>query len=201
MFKKLISGALSLSLLVSAAVSGNLNSLVTEQNRPSDDSVKNTDVSVEGQNSLGKYIENVTSDNASTGVQQLGNKASDYIFSIGSVEFDNETGKISIVSSQSLDCNILVSFVDEDNSDNKINVKIPVKKGQEVVSESLTDVTTLPEFYIIRAVLTDNSGRELSSNFTVYRFDRAIQEVINSDIHDYNEEYVVNLDESEETNF
>ncbi len=201
MFRKLISGALSLSLLVSAALSGNLNSLVTEQNRPSDDSVKNTDVSVEGQNSLGKYIENVTSDNASTGVQQLGNKASDYIFSIGSVEFDNETGKISIVSSQSLDCNILVSFVDEDNSDNKINVKIPVKKGQEVVSESLTDVTTLPEFYIIRAVLTDNSGRELSSNFTVYRFDRAIQEVINSDIHDYNEEYVVNLDESEETNF
>jgi len=147
MFKKLISGALSLSLLVSAAVSGNLNSLVTEQNRPSDDSVKNTDVSVEGQNSLGKYIENVTSDNASTGVQQLGNKASDYIFSIGSVEFDNETGKISIVSSQSLDCNILVSFVDEDNSDNKINVKIPVKKGQEVVSESLTDVTTLPELH------------------------------------------------------
>ena len=76
-----------------------------------------------------------------------------------------------------------------------------MKKGRSVVSETETDINALPEYYIIRVILTDKSGKELSSEFTIYKYDRAMQELINSDIHDYNEEYVVNLDESEETNF
>ncbi|HRU96645.1 MAG TPA: leucine-rich repeat protein [Ruminococcus sp.] len=200
MLKKLIAGALSASLLVSAAVSGNLNSLVTEKNTPSDRTIQKSEVSVEGSNSLGKYIGDIASDRVNDSIRPLSNNSSDLIFAIGNVEFDNKTGKIKIVSDQSIDCNILISFIDDD-SDDKIDLKLPVKKGRSVVSETETDINALPEYYIIRVILTDKSGKELSSEFTIYKYDRAMQELINSDIHDYNEEYVVNLDESEETNF
>lgn len=92
MLKKLIAGALSASLLVSAAVSGNLNSLVTEKNTPSDRTVQKSELSVEGSNSLGKYIGDIASDRVNDNIRPLSNNSSDLIFAIGNVEFDNKTG-------------------------------------------------------------------------------------------------------------
>ena len=201
MLKKLIAGALSASLLVSAAVSGNLNSLVTEKNTPSDRTVQKSELSVEGSNSLGKMIGDAYSEKEAEGIQPLSTSFSEKVFEVSDLNFDLNTGKITVYSSQSLDCEILVSFIDEDNKSNKIDLKSKSSKGCNVLTELSVDVNELPEFFNVRAVLVDYSGHELCKASYFNHFTHFMQEMYQATINDFDEAYVVNLDDDETTNF
>ncbi len=201
MLKKLIAGALSASLLVSAAVSGNLNSLVTEKNTPSDRTVQKSELSVEGSNSLGKMIGDAYSDQNADNIKPLSASFSEKRFEITDLNFDLDTGIVTVNSTQDMDCELIVSFIDDDNAADTIDIKTPLLKGENVLTELSVDTNRLPEFFNICAVLKDQNGYELSAKHNFNNYTRFKQKINSATVEDFDEEYVVNLDDDDTTNF
>ena len=184
MLKKLIAGALSASLLVSAAVSGNLNSLVTEKNTPSDRTIQKSELSVEGSNSLGKMIGDAYSDQNADNIKPLSASFSEKRFEITDLNFD-----------------LIVSFIDDDNAADTIDIKTPLLKGENVLTKLSVDTNRLPEFFNICVVLKDRNGYELSPKHNFNNYTRFKQKINSATVEDFDEEYVVNLDDDDTTNF
>lgn len=201
MLKKLIAGALSASLLVSAAVSGNLNSLVTEKNTPSDRTIQKSELSVEGSNSLGKMIGDAYSNQNADNIKPLSASFSEKRFEITDLNFDLDTGIVTVNSTQDMDCELIVSFIDDDNAADTIDIKTPLLKGENVLTELSVDTNRLPEFFNICAVLKDRNGYELSPKHNFNNYTRFKQKINSATVEDFDEEYVVNLDDDDTTNF
>ena len=202
MLKRIIAGVLSASLIISATVTGKLDPLVAEQTQPSaKNSLKNQGCTVEGKNSLGKMIGEAYSEQQNAGITPLSASASELTFEIAEVILDHDSGKITVCSTQSLECDILVSIIDDDNKDHVIKFSRTVDAGADVTTEIDFIAAELPEFFNVRAVLTDKSGKELSGELFYNEYTHFMQEVRQASVEDFDEDRVINLDAQEDTNF
>ena len=198
--KKLIAGTLSILICSSAVTSTNVVDLINNNTKQgSSNSVSNeNDYELKSSNSLGNYITAMAEAN-NNGSSESDN--SEKNFTISNLDFDDKTGKILIQSTQTSNCKAVVSFIDDITCKNVLEKVIDVNEGNSTISEATVNTLSLPEFYLVKAQLVDESGNVLSSVFTFNKYTKEMQEILAADIHDFNEDYVVSFDESEDTNF
>ncbi|MCR4639248.1 leucine-rich repeat protein [Ruminococcus sp.] len=193
MLKKVFSGILSLaicsSLVTSLGTSSGTNSAKNE--------ITKSDYELTGSNSLGKYLTQMSNQQ-----QNLADiKADTALYSVSSLDFNAETGDISICSSQTTDCNINVIITDEISGETAYTKAFPVARGEYVATNEKLENVKLPEYFIVKAYLSDKKGKKISNEFVLNKYTKEMQEILTADIHDFPEAQVINFDESEETNF
>ena len=203
MVKKLIAGALSGTLFLSAVMTEGLFSLPEiGQKRSVQSQSKNQDpYDLKVTNSLGNFItkskeeNDINAKNLSTPENILKS------FSVTNLGFDVESGQLVAASTQTEACEIVFSFVDEETKDVVQEIRAKVDAGESLITQAKADTGNLPRYYEVTAHLADKSGKVLSNKFVLNTYTKIMQEIAATDIHDFNEGQVVNFDESEDTNF
>ena len=204
MFKKVIAGALSTVICCSTILSDGFSGLkaATPSAPPSTALQDESDVRLEGSNSLSSYLaESATAHNTNASANFPVSAATEETFSIGNMGFDPESGEIVLSTTQTSVCKAVIEFIDESTGKTALTVETKLQKGESVMTLARADVSKLPAYYTIAARLENVRGELLSNVFRITKYTEAVQEIIATDIHDFEEEKVVNLDESEETNF
>ena len=204
MFKKVIAGALSTVICCSTILSDGFSGLkaATPSAPPSTALQDESDVRLEGSNSLSSYLaESATAHNTNASANFPVSAATEETFSIGNMGFDPESGEIVLSTTQTSVCKAVIEFIDESTGKTALTVETILQKGESVMTLARADVSKLPAYYTIAARLENVRGELLSNVFKITKYTEAVQEIIATDIHDFEEEKVVNLDESEETNF
>ncbi|MBQ7028416.1 MAG: leucine-rich repeat domain-containing protein, partial [Ruminococcus sp.] len=201
MLKRLMSGVLSLVMLgtmfPSVKTAEKTQPVVQQGENPVSSPM---DYQISSTNSLGNYI------NDMVGKQNMLNTSAaevpqDERFMVNNLEFDNVTGKLTVKSTQTSDSSVVIRINDEESGKTIIEKSAEAASGESVATVFDIDKTKLSEFYIISAVLVDEKGNEICKAFEYKKYTKEIQKVIASDIHDFKEEQVIQLDKSEDTNF
>lgn len=193
MLKKIISGVLSLAMCSSLAVT-----LKTSNEEEVSKSTENkTDYQLSGTNSLGNYLSQMSNEKKN----ETAPATETSLYSVTALDFDAATRSVHVCSTQSRDCNVTVTIADEETGKAVFTAAFPVESGELVVTEEKLDVSSLPEYFIVKAFLSDEMGAKLSNEYVFTNYTKDMQEILNADIHDFDEEQVVNFDESEDTNF
>lgn len=201
MFKKAIAGVLSAVLCTSALLSGGFPVSRQTASEPADTAVQEpSGEGLRGSNSLARYLSQQPAENQAA-AQPLKASAMEGVFAVTGLDFDAETGLISAVTSQSEDCRLLVMFADEDQPTNVYQVEFSVREGSYVTTEGSADLSRVPAYYTLTAQLTDRIGNPLGEVYRLTTHTRAVQEIIDKTVSDFESEQVVNLDEDETTNF
>uniref|UniRef100_UPI00048CE0F0 leucine-rich repeat domain-containing protein n=1 Tax=Ruminococcus flavefaciens TaxID=1265 RepID=UPI00048CE0F0 len=198
---RLIAGVLSAVMCTSAVLpnqalnnAGQEANAATTKGKPAA-----ADYEVKSTNSLGNFFQNAA---AKEDVQNpLTENACNSQFQITSLEFDSETGTVRVASTQQTEAKIVVSFVNDETSENVFSVETTVEAGKLINSELKADASKLPQYYLVKAQLFDPLNRPAGKPYTLSRYTKEYQEILATDIHDFDQEQVVNLDEDETTNF
>ncbi|WP_037272814.1 leucine-rich repeat domain-containing protein, partial [Ruminococcus flavefaciens] len=157
------------------------------------------DFDIKSTNSLGNLLKQAAAKDEAQ--NPLAEKACNSQFQITALEFDSETGTVRVSSPQHTEAKIVVSFINDETSENVLSVETTVEAGELVNSELKIDASKLPQYYIVKAQLFDALNRPVGTSYTLSRYTKEIQEIIATDINDFDEEQVVNLDEDDTTNF
>lgn len=203
MVKKIISGALSAAILfTTAATSGFLKTPgagKTQTTRTTNES-SNGDYQLEASNSLGNYISDAMQNKEKP--QKMAYRCvSEYDYDIGYAEFDRNTGVLTVHSSQPADIKLDIVFNDDISKAEVCRAEMQLKEGKDTVTSTNIDTSALPEFFTVDLQMLDSMKRDMCDTYTITTYTQFTQEIKATDISDFDEEYVVNLDEDESTNF
>ena len=202
MFKKLISGALSAAIIVTSAASSNFfgTADISKKTSPNSDPC-NIDYDLQATNSLGKYLKSMADkNNNDLNPEKMSNKT-DSSFAMNSLDFKIDTGMITAFSTQSEKCYMRFSFINEDTNETAAAYKCEVDAGQCTMTEKKVDTKELPQYFLLTAELVDKNDKVISETYHVDKYTKIMQEIAETDIHDFDEDRVVNFDENEDTNF
>ena len=165
-----------------------------EQNDPAE--------GLQGSNAFARYLQQHTeAQNAQPAGKNVQAAAAESNYSVTNLEFDAETGAVRVVSSQSFAQKLVVSFIDEDNPANVYKLEADVEAGEFVFTDLQADLSKLPAFFTISAQLVNRLGQPVCDAFTLKTQTHFIQEMQATDITEFEPEQVVNLDDSNDTNF
>ncbi|WP_037271464.1 leucine-rich repeat domain-containing protein, partial [Ruminococcus flavefaciens] len=201
MFKRLIAGTLSAIICTTAVLPNHLSNYVGREAKAATKEASNIsgDYDIRSTNSLGTFFKHAAAEEE---VQNpLAENACNSQFQITSLEFDIETGTVRIASTQQTEAKIVVSFINDETSENVLSVETTVSEGELVNSELKADASKLPQYYLVKAQLFDTLNRPVGKPYTLSRYTKEYQEILATDINDFDQEQVVNLDEDETTNF
>ncbi len=201
MFKKIIAGLLSavMSTVLITVDFDNVRQVDEETKQRAEKTVLDNGFSVNSTNSLGNYINDAMQQKEQP--QKMSNQISNYNYDVGFAEFDKETKKLNVYSSQSSDVKVSVVFKDEDTAESAYAVEYEAERGENTFNTYDVEVTSLPEYFTVDVMLFDSFNTPVCEPYTITTYTRFVQEMKATDIHDYDEDYVVNLDEDETTNF
>ena len=201
MIKKIISGLLS-AVISTVMITADFDMVRQPDNRTLEkghNTFSNDGMSVNSSNSLGNYISDAMQK------EQPKNMAyqwrTDYDFDIGFAEFDRESGIMTIYSSQPDDAKIVIVVKDDESKEVVCTTELDVNKGENTINTVNIDVNVLPEFFFVELQLFDRYNKTVGQAYTLNSYTRFTQDMKATDIYDFEEEYVVNLDEDETTNF
>ena len=197
MLKRLISGTLSAIICMTSIVPNHLSNYVRREAKAITKEVGDYDI--KATNSLGNYIKGMSAKNDITSSLTQGFDSSR--FQITSLEFDCETGVVQIASTQPSEAKIVVSFINDETSENILSFETNVEAGQLINSEVKVDSSKLPQYYLVKAQLFDNMNRPVGKTYTLSRFTKEVQKIIATDITAFDNEQVINLDDDDTTNF
>ncbi len=200
MLKRLIAGILSASLCTSAfsassaVMSGNTASCPESSGTDS-----KSEYDIHASNSLGRYIADYAKEHD---LQMMSDtETSAEYFEITAFDLDRDTGNFSVSSSQTRNCILQFDFFDDSAKTLVRSEKINVPAGKFVNTDGIIDANGLPEFYFIKAYLTDENGLRLSKEYSNNVYTQKMQEIAETDIYDFPEKNVINFDENTDTNF
>ena len=125
----------------------------------------------------------------------------DSSFAMNSLDFEIDTGMITAFSTQSEKCYMRFSFINEDTNETAAAYKCEVDAGQCTMTEKKVDTKELPQYFLLTAELVDKNDKVISETYHVDKYTKIMQEIAETDIHDFDEDRVVNFDENEDTNF
>lgn len=154
--------------------------------------IKSDDLSVSGKGSIGKLLSNEISDKLAEQESINGNN-------IISVEVEDDVATVEYQAVK--DCTLVVAIYSEDE------IKMLASGSQEVLAEEDTaevtiDIDTMPEYFCLKAFLVETDDYSpLCSAFSSSEYTKDMQELLNSDINDYDSNRVLNLDDDDENNF
>ena len=200
MLKRLISGTLSAVMCVSAILADHpiSRSGVPKSSTDSSSKQQNDDIGMQGVNSFGKFIANAADEDEGP---SFGAALSSNDYSITSLEFDPASGVVSIASTQPDSVKVIVSFIDDETAENAFSLESKIEAGDHINTELKADISRLPEYYIIKAQLFDELNRPVGAPYSIKTYTKSIREVVEAEVSDFEQEYVVNLDEDETNNF
>ncbi|MBR3044193.1 MAG: leucine-rich repeat protein [Oscillospiraceae bacterium] len=160
-------------------------------------------VQVKGTNSVGSFVaDSISKSDSNNFANNLSaTSPSEEIFSISNLGFDNLTGSIVVSSTQTNICQAVVVFVDEETGDIVQEVETIIGAGSNTDTILQADLDLLPEYYFVRAMLTDTNGKILSNTYQIAEYTKELQEIAQTDMEDFPDKKVINLDENEDTNF
>lgn len=160
------------------------------------------DVNVEAMNSVGGYMVNVMNEQNKEKARNDALTAQEK-YSIVTAEFDPESGVLYVGSTQPASCKIQARFLsDDDPKRESACVEATAEKGKDIVTTLNVDTNSLPEYYTIEIDLCFFTGNiKLCDTYVISDFTQQMQEIYATTIEDFEPEYVVNLDQNEDTNF
>ncbi len=196
MLKKILAGTLGVSMILTSLAADSFSKLNANKSDRSQATQKELTEQTEPIRSLSDiHAEAEPIDLANTGKVEAKPEVSN-------VEFDIETGELKVWTKQDRNAQLVVSIIPEEGRESQLDMKTSLIPEPMTVSTFSVDTETLPEYFEIRAVIADEiSGLELSESFNYRYYTESIQKMAKTYATDFDEEYVVNLDEDEKTNF
>lgn len=188
-FKKIISLTLSMALTATSLITPSLFTSAEDNVRKSADDSELAASSALGSTLMGLIDEQKSEDEGADG-------AGCYI---SGVQFDAASKTAAVSSVQNIDCCLTVGLYSDDGT------VLLESKTVDITSDSKENYVTftaeLPEFYLVKAFLTDSLQRPLCKARAYEDGTQEIQTIKAATINDFDQSLVINLDESSETNF
>lgn len=196
-FKRLIAAVTAAATSVSILITG-----PDRAEKPFTDQESSTadPVSVEGMDSLGRYMTQLTGKDTPPD-KGLTASAAEHHYSLSALTFDPVTMTATAESSQTAQCILKITIIDDAEKAVFSSAEITVGTGENIISNVKLPVSSLPEYYLVTAMLVDSMGSPLTEPFNCNYFTKEMQEVKAADIYDFDAERVVNFDSSPDTNF
>ena len=200
MIKKVISGLLS-AVMATALITNDFDTSKQVSDRKpvnGEKTFSKDGMSINSTNSLGNYI-----NDAMQNKEQPKNMSYQHMcnYDVGFAKFDKETKELQIYSSQPSDVKLSVIFRNEDTDEVVYTEEHEVAQGINTLNTYKVEFSSLPEFFIVDIMLFDSFNSPVCEPYTITSYTRFTQEIKAADIYDFEEEYVVNLDEDDTTNF
>ena len=163
---------------------------IPQQNAPMQAAA--SEMEMEATNSLGKYL-----------TKAAGNSMPDAqaAYRIIAADYDAGAGKARVCSAQSTAAFLKVRFLNEESGTELLTLTADVTASEGAVTELDVDADALSETFLMTAELTGITGQRLSEVYVCRKYTRIMQEISAKDINDFEPEYVVNLDDRDDTNF
>ncbi len=158
-------------------------------------------IKMEATNSLGSYITQVTQKQESEQQKMFNNAIAKDEFTIVAMNFDVATGVVAVKTTQAAECTLRIRFINDEDGKEFVKLETKLQRGKETIFKSELDVNSLPEYFQIEASIVGPMNESLCAPFVYKEYTREIQEIKATKIEDFEQEYVVNLDEKENTNF
>ncbi len=155
----------------------------------------NSDMSIEGSDSVGMLLSDAFSEaeEKSSKMEEQGAYVSDLVISGNQAVATYYTEK---------DADVVVAIYDEETKQMLASGKASVPKGEETQTVTVPIEGNMPQYFNASAFILDSKSHEpLCEAYSTNLYNRAMQELENSTVADYNPEQVLNLDENEATNF
>ncbi len=153
-------------------------------------SVSNDDLTLMGTNSFGNMLSSKIQENTSE-MTDNGSRISD-------IQIEGTTATVTFSAIE--DCTILVGIFDETTDQLLASGKSEVTKDSNSIDITI-ETETMPEYFSIKAYMLNGINSPIAPEYNSALYTKAIQELKSKTIHDFGDSEILNLDESEETNF
>lgn len=195
-WKKLMS-LLVTAALTSSFICGTASNPVTAETAsdPAGVTTSDSDVSAKGTNPVGDLL-------ASDISGELDQKPLVEGYAIFEVRVDG--GLVSANIEAAKDCKLVVGIYSDTYGDGAEmlygTTVVDVKAGVSTVEAALT-VDPMPQYYQVHAYLIGADEVPLTAEYTNPMYTKGMRDLLDSDIHDYDDYSMINLDSDESTNF
>ncbi len=152
-------------------------------------------------NSLGNYLVQMSQTKEQEKQKLVNDAIAENEFAIGGLAFDAATGVVAVKTTQAADCTLRVRVLNDDDGKEVAVSEKAMQRGKDTVTQLEFNAEAFPEYFKIQAELIGPMQDMLCVPFTLSDYTREVQEIKAADINDFEPEYVVNLDEKEDTNF
>lgn len=120
-------------------------------------------------------------------------------YSVTAIEINGSEATVTYLAES--DCTLLVGIYDETTGEMLTYGKEKVYEFEKTATVSF-EKDPLPEYFIVKAYLVSDNGAALCKNYVSYVYTKAFEEnFINTTVSDFDENKVINLDDSYDTNF
>ena len=124
------------------------------------------------------------------------------LYAIGAMLYNAANQEIQLDVSTDAACNLNLYILNEEQTNILYSHKQPVAGTLD--RETITHIVsgcTMPTYFVIIAVLTDDAGNELSNHFTYIEHTHAYEDFLQKTVDDFPQGTVINLDENKDKNF
>lgn len=194
--KRILSAFLATALSITSLCFNNTSTLTQSPNKKGE---VTSNVEIDSTNSIGKYISNLVMQNEEQKEKALEDYSGNFI--IDELVFDTDNKRILVKSSQAFNCTMTIKIVDEETGAECISNDTVINSGKNVITEIELNYYCLPDYFYVTADLIDPLGKTLCPTYVNEEYTREMQEIYNTDIHDFDSKYVVNFDDDTSTNF
>ena len=186
MLKKFISVLLAVVIVTSTFTTMTVSA--TEQNPAS---ISNNDVSVQGENSFGNMLSGKIED-------AMVQETTSADFALSGLKIEDKTATVEYTSA--IDCTILVALYDEATNKMVASGKSVVSSEEDIVTITI-EAEEMPKYFVATAYMLDSNNAPLTDEFTTELYTEEIQMVKAMKATDFEEDRVLKLEDTDETNF
>lgn len=121
------------------------------------------------------------------------------VYSVSDVQ---AAGKSATVIVNTIDsCTLEVTVLDENETKILFKTSTTVGKNLEISPVAVPLPQALPKYFVVRAVLKNQSGKELCDPYTTIKYTKRYEEFQAKTVDDFEDDIVLNLDSSKNNNF
>ncbi|MCM1365384.1 MAG: C-type lectin domain-containing protein [Faecalibacterium sp.] len=152
-------------------------------------SIENGDIDLTADSTIGEILAETISDETDVSSS----------YSVTAIEFNDSKATVTYTSES--DCTLLVGIYDEVTGEMLTYSKENVYDFEKTATVSFEE-NALPEYFVVKAYLVDKEGAALCKNYVSYIYTEAFEkDFTNVTVNDFDEEKIINLDDSDITNF
>ena len=186
MFKKFIS-----ALLAVVIVTSTFTTMTVSATEDSSANIVNNDLSVQGENSFGNMLSNELED-------AMAQETTSADFALTGLKIEGQTATVEYMSA--IDCTILVALYDESTNKMVASGKSLISSEEDVAKITI-EAEEMPKYFIATAYMLDSNNVPLTDEFTTELYTEEIQKVKAMKATDFEEDRVLKLEDTDETNF
>ena len=186
MLTKFISALLAVVIAIST-----FTTMTVSATENSSENIVNDDLNVQGENSFGNMLSNELE-----GAMAQETTSAD--FALTGLKIEGQTATVEYMSA--IDCTILVALYDEATNKMVASGKSLVSSEEDVVKITI-EAEEMPKYFVATAYMLDSNNAPLTDEFTTELYTEEIQKVKAMKATDFDEDRVLKLEDTDETNF